>query len=164
MTGKKIAWAIIAVAAGVVIVVLLLMRAHRLRAITEAQAIPIEGAVIRRDADPNKELPIAGVAITASDGVRSATTESDAAGYFNFVLQKGVLTDRPVTVTFRDSNYEPLDLTVQTGRLAIPKQLYVAALVPIPVKGVTSTSRPQTVVSNIRVRYTINTRTDTNVG
>jgi hypothetical protein len=164
MTGKKIAWAIIAAAVGVVIGVLLLMRAHRLRTITEARAIPIEGAVIRRDADANKELPIAGVAITASDGVRSATTESDAAGYFNMVLQKTVLSDRPVTVAFRDPNYEPLDLTVQTGRLAIPKQLYVAAMVPIPVKSVASSSRTQTVVSEIRVRYTINTRTETNVG
>src|SRR6202453_1401146 len=163
MTGKRIAWAIVAVAVCVVIVVFLLMRAHRLRAITEAQSVPIEGAVIRRDADADVELPIAGVAITASDGVRTATTESDAAGYFNLVLQKTVLSDRPVTVSFRHPNYEPLDLTVQTGRLAIPKQLYVAALVPIPVKGVTSTSRPQTVVSNIRVRYTINTRTETNV-
>jgi hypothetical protein len=151
MTGKRIAWAIVAVAACVVIVVFLLMRAHRLRAITEAQSVPIEGAVIRRDADANKELPIAGVAITASDGVRTATTESDAAGYFSLVLQKTVLSDRPVTVSFRDSNYEPLDLTVQTGRLAIPKQLYVAAMVPIPAKIVASASRTQTVVSNIRV-------------
>jgi hypothetical protein len=164
MTGKKIAWAIIAVAAGVVIVVLLLMRAHRLRTITAAQAIPIEGAVIRRDTDPNKELPIAEVAITASNGVRTATTESDAAGYFKLVLQKGVLSDRPITVAFRHPNYEPLDLTVQTGRLAIPKQLYVAAMIPIPEKREDSSRRPQTVVSNIRVRYTINSRTETNVG
>ena len=157
MTGKRIAWAIIAVAAGVVIVVFLLMRAHRLRTITEAQSIPIEGAVIRRDTDANKELPIAGVAITASDGVRTATTESDAAGYFNLVLQKTVLSDRPVTVSFRHSDYEPLDLTVQTGRLAIPKQLYVAAMVPIPAKSAARPARRQIVVSNIRVRYTINT-------
>jgi hypothetical protein len=164
MTGKRIAWAILAVAVGVVIVVFLLMRAHRLRTITEAQAVPIEGAVIRRDADPNRELPIAGVAITASDGVRTATTESDAAGYFNFVLQKTVLSDRPVTVSFRHSDYEPLDLTVQTGRLAIPKQLYVEAMVPIPAKRVAPSVQPALVVSNIRVRYTINSRTETNVG
>jgi hypothetical protein len=163
MTGKKIAWAIVVVVAGVVIAVLLLMRAHRSRTIAEARTIPIEGAVIRRDADPNKELPIAGVDIIASDGVRTATTQSDAAGYFHLVLQKTVLSDRPVTVAFRHSSYEPLDLTVQTGRLAIPKQLYVAAMVPIPRKTVASSSR-QTVVTNIRVRYTINTRTETNVG
>jgi hypothetical protein len=164
MTGKKIAWTIIAIAAGVAIVLLLLLRAHRLRSITEAQSIPIEGAVIQRDADAKKELPIAGVQITASDGVKSATAQSDAAGYFKLVLQKGVLSDRPVTVTFRHANYEPFDLTVQTGRLAIPKQLYVAAMVPIPTKSVARSSRPPTVVSNIRVRYTINTRTETNVG
>jgi hypothetical protein len=163
MTGKRIAWAIIAAAAGVVILVFLLTRAHRLRPITEAKAIPIEGAVIQRDADPNKELPISEVAITASDGVRTATTESDAAGYFHLVLQKGVLSDRPVTVAFRHPNYEPLDLTVQTGRLAIPKQLYVAAMVPVPTKAVTRSSQPLSVVSNIRVRYTINTRTETNI-
>src|SRR6202789_594599 len=163
MTGKRIAWAIIVAAAGVVILVLLLMRAHRLRTIAEAEAIPIEGAVIRRDADPNKELPISEVAITASDGVRTATAVSDAAGYFHLVLQKGVLSDRPVTVAFRHSNYEPLDLTVQTGRLAIPKQLYVAAMVPVPAKSVTRSSQPLIVVSNIRVRYTINTRAETNI-
>jgi hypothetical protein len=96
--------------------------------------------------------------------VRHATTESDAAGYFNFVLQKGVLSDRPVTVAFRHPNYQPLDLTVQTGRLAIPKQLYVAAMIPIPEKIAASSSQALIGVSNIRVRYTINTRTETNIG
>jgi hypothetical protein len=163
MTEKKIAWTLIAVAAGVVIV-LLLLRAHRLRpSISVRESIPIEGAVIQHDADANKELPIAGVAITASDAVKSATTQSDAAGYFKLVLPKGVLSDRPVTVAFRHPAYQPLDLTVQTGRLAIPKQLYVAAMVPVPTKSVTPSSQPLIAVSNIRVRYTINTRTETNI-
>ena len=52
------------------------------------QSIPIEGAVIQRDADTKKELPIADVVITASDGVTSATTRSEASGYFKLVLQK----------------------------------------------------------------------------
>jgi hypothetical protein len=165
MTGKKIAWTVIAVAAAVILAGLLFLRAHRLRTIAvEAQSIPIEGAVIQRDADPNKELPIAGVVITASDGVKSATTQSDGAGYFKLLLQKGVLSDRPVTVAFRNPGYEPLDLTVQTGRLAIPKQLYVAAMVPIAAKSVTRSSPPPIVVANIKVRYTINTRTEMNVG
>src|SRR5271168_4056082 len=99
MTRKKIAWMVITVAAALVLA--LLLRAHRLRTIAvEAQSIPIEGAVIQREADPNKELPISGVAITASDGVKSAGTQSDSAGYFKLVLHKGVLSDRPVTVAF----------------------------------------------------------------
>jgi len=168
MTGKKIAWTIVAVAACLVVGLLLSLRAHRLRLISDAQSIPIEGAVIQHAADAQNQLPIAGVAIAATDGVAGASTESDAAGYFKMVLKKRVLSDRPVIVTFRHPGYEPLDMTVQTGRLQIPKKLYVAAMVPIvpPTlsKSEAKSSPPQRVVSNIRVRYTLNSRTETNVG
>jgi hypothetical protein len=121
--------------------------------------------VIQRDADANKELPIADVAITASDGVTNATTRSDASGYFKLVLQKGVLSADPVTVSFRHPSYEPLELNIQEGRLETPSELYVVRMVPIPPETkVARSSRPETVVSNIRVRYTINSRTETNVG
>src|SRR5271154_3133521 len=86
MTGKKIVWTMIAVAAAVVIV--LVLRAHWLRSISVHRSITIEGAVIQRDADTDKELPIAGVTITASDGVKSATPQSEASGYYKLVLQK----------------------------------------------------------------------------
>jgi hypothetical protein len=128
------------------------------------RSITIEGAVIERDADTKKELPIAGVAITASDGVKSATTQSEASGYFKLVLQKGVLSGKPVAVSFRHPSYEPLDLNVQTGRLETQNELYIAAMVPIPAQTAASPGRPETVVSNIRVRYTTNSRTETNVG
>jgi hypothetical protein len=164
MTKKKIVLAIIVLVAAVALVVVLLLRDQRLRTLAERQAIPIEGAVIQRDADANKELPIANVVITASDGLKSATTQSDGSGYFKLVLQKLVLSESPVTVSFRHPSYEPLDLNVQTGRLQTPKELYVAAMVPIPPKTAARSSPPQTVVSNIRVRYTTNSRTETNVG
>jgi hypothetical protein len=172
MTKKKLVWSIIAVVAAAVIGLLWFLRVHRSRLISEQLTVPIEGAVIQREADSKKELPIADVVVTASDGVRSAATRSDAAGYFKLVLHKRVLSDLPIRVTFRHPRYEPLDLTVQTGRLRTPEQLYVAAMVPIvprvvvpagprsPVKP----ARPPIQVSNIRVRYTINTRTQTNVG
>jgi hypothetical protein len=162
MTGKKIAWAMIAVTAAVVVA--LLVRAHWLRSVPVHRSITIEGAVIQRDADINKELPIAGVAITASDGARSATTQSEASGYFKLVLQKGVLSGKPVIVSFRHASYEPLDLNVQTGRLETQNELYVAAMTPIPAKTVAGLKGPEKVVSNIRVRYTTNSRTETNVG
>jgi hypothetical protein len=172
MTRKKVIWTMIAVVAAAVIGLLLFQRAQRLRLVQERLSVPIEGAVIQRDADPKKELPIAGVVITASDGVRSAATRSDAAGYFKLVLHKRVLSDLPIKVTFRNPRYEPLDLTVQTGRLQTPDQLYVAAMVPVVPKVVVPPgpkspvrpARPPTEVSNIRVRYTINNRAQTNVG
>ena len=162
MTARKVIFTIIAVAA--VVVIGLLLRAHRVRSINVRRSIPIEGAVIQRDADTKKQAPIADVAITASDGVTSATTRSEASGYFKLVLQSGVLSDKPVVVSFRHPDYEPLDMNVQTGTLGTPDQLYVAAMVPIPPKTVARSNRPEVVVSNIRVRYTINSRTDTNVG
>jgi hypothetical protein len=161
MTGKKIVWTILAVVAAVVLGVLL--RVHRLRSISVRQSIPIEGAVIQRDADTKKQLPIADVAITASDGVNTASTRSDTSGYFKLVLQRGVLSGKPVLVSFRHPAYEPLDLNVQTGRLETQNELYVAAMLPI-AKNPAGPARSQSVVSNIRVRYTINSRTETNVG
>src|ERR1700730_10501 len=172
MTRKKVIWTMIAVVAAAVIGLLLFQRAQRLRLVQERLSVPIEGAVIQRDVDSKKELPIADVVITASDGVRSAATRSDAAGYFKLVLHKRVLSDLPIKVTFRNPRYEPLDLTVQTGRLQTPDQLYIAAMVPIVPKVVVPAgprspvrpARPPIQVSNIRVRYTLNTRTQTNVG
>jgi len=162
----------IAVGAAVIIGWLLFLRAQRSRLVAERLVVPIEGAVIQRDDDSKKELPIADVVITASDGVRSAATRSDPAGYFKLVLHKRVLSDLPIKVTFRHPRYEPLDLTVQTGRLQTPQQLYVVAMVPIVPKVVVPPGpkspvrpgRPPVQVSNIRVRYTLNNRTQTNVG
>jgi hypothetical protein len=162
MTGKKVVWTILAVAA--VVVVFLSLRAHRLESIKVRRSIPIEGAVIQRDPDTKNEVPIADVVITASDGVNTATTRSEASGYFKLVLENGVLSGNPILVNFRHPNYEPLNLSVQIGRLQTPDELYIAPMIPIPPKTVTRSSRPEVVVSNVRVRYTINSRTDTNVG
>src|SRR3984957_4488218 len=162
MTGKKIVWAMIAVAAAVVLA--LFLRAHWLRSIPVHRSITIEGAVTQRDADTKKELPIAGVAVTASDGVKSAATQSEASGYYKLVLQRGVLSEKPVVVSFRHPSYEPLDLNVQTGRLETPGKLYIASMVAVPAKTAAGPRRPGKVVSNIRVRYTTNSRTETNVG
>jgi hypothetical protein len=163
MTTKKVVWTIIAVAA--VVVIGLFLRAHRLKSINVRKSMPIEGAVIQRDADTKKQVPIADVVITASDGVKSATTRSEASGHFKLLLQKGVLSGTPVTVSFRHPSYKPLALNVQTSRLETPDQLYIAAMVPIPPTIVVArSSHPEAVVSDIRVRYTINSRTDTNVG
>ncbi|MGB9414914.1 MAG: hypothetical protein WCB58_01250 [Acidobacteriaceae bacterium] len=163
MTRKKIVWAMIAAAA--VVVIALFLRAHWLKSIPVHRSITIEGAVMQHDADTKKELPIAGVTVTASDGVKSATTQSEASGYFKLVLQKGVLSEKPVTVSFRHPSYEPLDLNVQTRRLETQDELYIAAMVPVPAaKTAAGPRHPGKVVSNIRVRYTTNSRTETNVG
>jgi hypothetical protein len=163
MTGKRITLLVIVVAACIGAGVFFLQRAHHLRLISEALRIPIEGAVIKSDADAQDRLPIGGVAIMASDGTKIVTTESEGSGYFGLVFQKGVLSEKPITVTFRAAGYQPLDITIQTGRLKTPKQLYIAAMVPLAPPPIAKSPRPASIISNIRVRYTINSRTETNV-
>ena len=167
MTGKKVAWTMIAwmiVAVAAAVVVGLLLRTHRMRSLSLRRSVPIEGAVIQRDADTKKQLPIADVVITATDGVATATTQSDASGHFKMVLERGVLSGQPVVVRLRHPEYEPLEFDVETGRLQTSARLYVAAMVPLPAEPEPSVHGPEVVVSNILVRYTINSRTETNVG
>ena len=78
MTEKKAVWTILAIIAALVIALVFLLRAHRVREIADRLSVPIEGAVVQRDADAKNELPIPDVVITATDGTRSAATRSDA--------------------------------------------------------------------------------------
>ena len=159
---KRVVWTIIAVAAAVALG--LFLRPYRLRSIKMRQSMPIEGAVIQRNADTKKQVPIADVVITASDGGESAATRSEASGHFKLVLQKKLLSGAPVMVSFRHPSYEPFDMKVQTGRLETQDALYVAAMIPINPETTAQSSHPDAVVSNVRVRYTINSRTETNIG
>src|SRR5438034_9499951 len=72
----------------------------------------IQGAVIMRDGDPRKQLPIADIEVTASDGFSVVTSKSDASGLFKIKLRKPVLRGRIVTLKFRHPDYEPLNTIV----------------------------------------------------
>jgi hypothetical protein len=160
MTKRETVWTIIIVAAlATAAIVVWLLHAHRLR-----QSITIEGAVIESNPDSRKELPIADAVITASDGVQNATTMSEASGHFRLVLRKRPLSGRPIMLSLRHPSYEALDLDVQTGRLRSRNELTIAKMVPIPSQVASGPRRPQSVVANIRVRYTINSRRETNIG
>lgn len=124
--------------------------------------ISIQGAVIRSDQDTRKQLPIAGAVVTASDGVITATTQSDAAGYYNLKFREHVWPGETLNLHFEHNDYRPLDLRVQMSLRPNKGGLYVAALKPI-VQPPDSAERIA-VISNIRVRYTINLQSETNIG
>lgn len=163
MKGKKLVWILVAVAAAVaaavIVHVYLRQRPNAIR-----RAIPIEGAVIQRDTDSRKELPIENVTVTASDGVVSATTHSDASGYFKLVLHRQVWSGQPIVVEFRQPEYQPVNLTLQAGRLQVDETLHVVAMTPVPEQKKPGPAAKESVVSNIRVRYTINSRIERNIG
>lgn len=127
------------------------------------RSITLQGAVIRSDKDPRRQLPIAGATVTASNGISSVSTQSDASGYFKLVLGADVWPQSFIHLSVLDPAYKPFDLTFQIGLLP-PTNLYIAALEPIAEQASAEAEPPASVISNIRVRYTVNMQSDTNVG
>ncbi len=124
----------------------------------------VQGAVIRSDSDVRKEQPIAGAEITASYGGSSLSTQSGPSGYFRIAIPGVVLPGQAVMLSFRHSGYETLDLPVTIRFRSSLRQLIVAAMVPEGGEDGAETSITSSVVSNIRVRYTVNSENQQNVG
>jgi len=122
------------------------------------QPVTLRGAILRRDKDPNKQSPIADVEITATNALGSATTESNASGYFSLTLPKGLRRKQPVLLQFRRKGYQPLDWDD-----FISDKIYVTELVPENQDKVNE-SHPQAAVSNTRIRYSMKATTEANIG
>jgi len=140
--------------------VLIGLRVQRVR----ARSTSIHGAVIRRDEDTRKELPVAGVLVTASNGVSNASTHSDADGYFTIVYPQILWPGRVVDLSFRKPGYMPLDLTLHSGPRLVARELYVAAMSPLRQQASETPGGKPSVVSNVRVRYTVNSESMVNIG
>src|ERR1700757_3325315 len=110
--------------------------------------LSLRGAVLVQDADPHKQLPIAGVVISAGDlAVSDATT--DSSGLFVLNLRKPIRRGHALLLHFRDPKYQPLDLKEFVG-----DQLYVVHLMPVSQVRAPD-NQPVQKVTNIRVRYTV---------
>jgi hypothetical protein len=121
--------------------------------------ITLRGAVIRRDADPDKQTPVADVEITATSGSAVSNAKSDSSGFFSLTLNESFRRRKSVRLQFRHPGFRPLDLTDSIGKL------YVVHLQPLsPEKHTEPEHHPQTLISNVRVRYSVKTTTDMDVG
>jgi hypothetical protein len=145
---------------GAALAIVLIVRFHHWR----PRSLTIQGAVIRKDEDSRKESPISGAEITASDGVTSTSTQSDASGYFKVIFPEAVWPGQTLDLTFRHADYEPFELQLPTGLRLASRELYLAAMTPNPQSAGKSPNSPVSVVSNITVRYTVNSELDQNVG
>ncbi len=160
MKSRKFVLWILAISAAVATATALWLRLHHWK----PRSIAIQGAVVRRDSDTWKELPLAGAEVTATEGSSLITSYSDASGYFRLVLNAGVWPKRTVALNFQDSGYQPLQLALQLGLGSAPRKLFVVELKPIPQSPSPGPSHPPAVVNNIRIRYTLNVESDSNVG
>jgi len=122
--------------------------------------ISLRGAVIRQDTDPRKELPVADVAITASNRFGTVSATSDSSGLFMIPLPALVLRGQAITLHFRRHDYRDLMLHEFVG-----DKLYIARMEPL-VRDATPAppGQPERKVGNVRVRYSVKAMTDVNVG
>ena len=135
--------------------------------------IALNGAVLRRDSDPQKQSPIANAQIVATGGFSTAISTSDASGHFSFYLRPGVLPGQPVTLKLTHPGYLPFQIT------AAPQgQLYIIRMEPVPEKPLVKLERVPGLaraalkasetkviqIKTVRVRYSSKNQTTINVG
>ena len=120
--------------------------------------VTLTGAVVTQNSDPRKELPIAGVTVTAAD--TESRSVSDSSGLFILNLRRRLLRHRPeITLHFRHQGYEPLDL-----KIPVSDKISVASMTPVARQNPTPENVPAQTIANVAVRYSIKTDTEVNVG
>ena len=134
-------------------------RIHRWR----PRTITLQGAVVRDDLDPRRQLPISGVTVTATDGMMSANGESDASGYFRLKFRERLWPGHMLQLMFRKADFKDYDLSVPMSYRGAGDKLYVAMLKPSDPEKDVSAGKKSSVVSNIRIRFTENTEGDENI-
>ena len=140
------------VIAGIAVAAAVILLTHR------RQPVTLRGSVLRQDVDVNRQLPLADVEITAINSLGSAKSRSDALGFFSLTLPKGLRRRQPVLLQFRYKNYKSLDWDDY-----ISDKLYVARMTPIHQETIAE-SHIDAVVSNTRVRYSVKSTAEANIG
>ena len=119
----------------------------------------IQGAVITRESDASKELPLAGVEVTVVGLPAIREVKSDASGYYKVPLPWRIRPNQPLTLRFRHPDYQTLDLMAVGGT-----RLYVARLTPTLQPPRPSPASAAITVSHVVVDYSMTTTTNVNVG
>jgi hypothetical protein len=148
---KSALWFLLALIACVIFAGLFSWRQHE-------KPVTITGAVTVQDADPRKQLPLAGVEVSAAENSTEPPVKSDSSGFFSLKLRQGLRRGQAVTLMFRHPDYHPLDLPEFAG-----DKLYIVHLVPLS----TSTgapNRPVISLGNVRIRYSTKAMRTVNVG
>jgi hypothetical protein len=142
----------------VVVALISLMAIAMLAIWQKQQPISLRGAVLVQDSDPRKQLPIAGVEVSTSSDLATSSTNTDSSGLFALQLRKIIRRGHPITLHFNHADYRPL-----TIKDVVQNKLYVVALTPLS-RETRGQSPAMVKVTNVRVRYTVESRTEVNVG
>jgi hypothetical protein len=128
-----------------------------------ARTVSMQGAVITQDADIRKQAPIGDVEISVGDDMAVGASKSDATGLFHITFRRGVRRGDQVKLRFTHADYQPATLT---GRIS--DELLVVRMAPVRrpegTKIPEKPGGPVMVVSNVQVRYALETPTESVVG
>lgn len=123
------------------------------------RAVILSGAVLKQDPDTRRQSPIAGAEISAADKMAEGETKSDFAGFFKLTLNRSVRRGQPITLHFRHSDYQPLDVTEIVG-----DPLTIVRMVPLHPDYETASSAQETLLSNVFIRYSTENTAPVNIG
>lgn len=145
-----------------VTVTALVMRARR----WNSTLMTLQGAVIRKDSDTEKELPLSGALVTVRRGTASVETYSDASGFFKVKFPEVIWPGQTLSLTFRHEGYKPLNMELKVQFRSMLRRLFIATLEPEPTTKASTTipGKPVQALTNIRVRYTENFQTEEDIG
>jgi hypothetical protein len=154
--GRAKLWILIVavVVASIFLAVLAVVVIHYVR-----KPIYLKGAVIQQDSDPRKQSPITDVEVSAADDLSTSTVKSDFSGFFRLGLRRGVKRGQSITLRFRRPDFEPVDLPE-----VVSDRLYIVHMVPLHPDVEAESDGPSIVVTNVFVRYSIETTAAVNVG
>ncbi len=124
-----------------------------------AVTIYLTGAVLARDTDPRKQMPIPGAVVKARSGVAYGQSKSDSTGFFRLALNPGVKPGEAVTLNVSHADYQPLEMTESAG-----DQIYIARLAPLTAETRAKTGGPEITIANVRARYSVKTVTTADIG
>ncbi len=123
------------------------------------QAAPISGSVIAQNTDPRKQTPIANAEITAVSGFAQGQAKSDSQGYFRLTFHPPLVTGQLVSIKVVHPNFRPVEISEPPG-----DKIFVIRMTPVASEAPAELNPRETLISDIRVRYTVKVSAVLNVG
>ncbi len=150
---KREVWTAIGVLATLAIAALVMFLPRRF------QTTPITGAVIANSADLRKQTPIAGAEITAVSGFATGEAKSDSQGFFRLTFYPSLVAGQSVSLKVMHPNFLPVEIEKPPNN-----EVLVIRMTPAASDVPQDLNRRETVISDIRVRYTVKVSATLNVG
>jgi hypothetical protein len=141
--------------------------------------VTLKGAIIRRDADPHREIPIADARIVVTNRPPAAAgktdltdffglngkqsmlgeTRSDASGFFSIKLPQDVRRGRAITFDVMHDDYQQTAINDYVG-----EKTYILRVQPSRAEEQSRHQGPESTLGHVLVRYSAKTTTVANIG